>query len=94
MSLELLAQAASHPAFDPTPIPASLAACHVPFELLQSDDLETGIAERLRDYGRIALVGPPGCGKSSVARYVSSSPSSCAMHNEQAGCNLTSDVAS
>ncbi len=70
MSLELLAQAASHPAFDPTPIPASLAACHVPFELLQSDDLETGIAERLRDYGRIALVGPPGCGKSSVARYV------------------------
>lgn len=71
MSHDLILQANMTPqAWDPTPRSDSLAACHVPFEALTGQDLEGQLVERLRGYDRIALTGPIGCGKSSLARYV------------------------
>lgn len=71
MSRALVTAAHGAPvAFDPTPLPESLPFCHVPMRDLVGDDLEGRIAERLLGYGRVALVGPTGCGKSSVARYL------------------------
>lgn len=70
MSADLIAAAAATPAaFDPTPLPESLSACHVPFTHLIGRPLETEIGTRLVGYERLALTGPTGCGKSSLARY-------------------------
>lgn len=71
MSAGLVAAAAdARAAFDPTPPPHSLDVCHVPFEELTGvGEVETLVARRLEAFDRIALTGPVGCGKSSVARY-------------------------
>jgi hypothetical protein len=71
VSRALVAAAADAPAaFDPTPPPDSLQECHVPFEQLTGvGELESTVASRVERYARIALTGPIGCGKSSVARY-------------------------
>jgi hypothetical protein len=71
MSTRLVAGAAANrAAFDPTPPPDSLHVCHVPFERLTGvGELETQVTRRIAAYDRIALHGPIGCGKSSVARY-------------------------
>lgn len=70
MSAELLADASINPCFDPTPPPGSLAAAHVSYRLLVDEDLEGAVAERLANYQRLALVGPIGSGKSSLAHYL------------------------
>jgi hypothetical protein len=72
VSSDLIAKAAdARAAFDPTPPPSSLHVCHVPFEELTgaASQVETLVSRRLADYDRIALTGPIGCGKSSLARY-------------------------
>lgn len=70
MSFELVNEAALSPTFDPTPPPDSLAAAHVPFQLLTGSNLEADLTRRLKAYDRLALVGVAGAGKSSLARYV------------------------
>jgi len=70
MSFDLVDQASRSPAFDPTPQPESLAAAHVPFQVLADNDIEGRITASLNQFGRISLVGPSGSGKSSLARYV------------------------
>jgi hypothetical protein len=66
----LLSAAAAPQVFDPTPPPDTLGSCLAPYEsLIDTCKLESDLRSRLRAYARIALIGPPGCGKSSVARY-------------------------
>jgi hypothetical protein len=66
----LLAAATAPQVFDPTPPPDTLGACLAPYESLIDDcHLESDLHTRLHAYARIALVGPRGCGKTSVARY-------------------------
>jgi hypothetical protein len=66
----LLAAAAGPQVFDPTPPPDTLGTCLAPYEsLIEGCQLESDLHARLRAYARIALVGPRGCGKTSVARY-------------------------
>lgn len=66
----LLAAAAAPQVFDPTPPPDTLGTCLAPYEsLIEGCQLESDLHARLRAYARIALVGPRGCGKTSVARY-------------------------
>jgi hypothetical protein len=62
----LLAAATAPQVFDPTPPPDTLGACLAPYESLIDD---CHLHTRLHAYARIALVGPRGCGKTSVARY-------------------------
>lgn len=69
MSREALL-AALGPAFDPEPPPSELAACHTPYAQLGGDDVEGTLTERLERFGRVGVVGPVGCGKTSLARYV------------------------
>jgi hypothetical protein len=57
-------------AFDPTPMPDSLAACLKPYEqLVEGCRLESEISSAVASYGRVGLVGGIGCGKSGVSRY-------------------------
>lgn len=66
----LIAAATSMQAFDPTPMPDSLAACLKPYEqLVPSSQLETEIRTAVASYGRVGLVGGIGCGKSGISRY-------------------------
>jgi hypothetical protein len=66
----LLAAATAPQVFDPTPPPDTLGACLAPYEsLIDGCRLESDLHTRLHAYARIALVGPRGCGKTSVARY-------------------------
>jgi hypothetical protein len=62
--------AALGPAFDPEPPPSELAACHTPFGALGADDVEGQLTALLERFGRVGIVGPVGCGKTSLARYV------------------------
>jgi hypothetical protein len=71
VSTALLARLSREGAFDPTPLPADLAALHVPFdELLGQPETEATLAAAAVAKGRIALVGPMGSGKSSVLAHV------------------------
>lgn len=70
MSFPLLEASGRSPAFDPTPPPMSLAEAHVKYSVLTGDDIEGEVAKELAGFGRVALVGPTGSGKSSLARYV------------------------
>ena len=62
--------AALGPAFDPEPPPSELAVCHTPYAQLGADDVEGTLTELLERFGRVGVVGPVGCGKTSLARYV------------------------
>jgi hypothetical protein len=70
VSQTLLDAAGRSPAFDPMPPPGSLAAAHVPYSHLTGEDVEAALSRQLEGYGRVALIGPTGAGKSSLARYV------------------------
>jgi hypothetical protein len=57
-------------AFDPTPMPDSLAACLKPYqELVPGCSLESDLQSAALGYGRVGLIGGIGCGKSGVSRY-------------------------
>jgi hypothetical protein len=71
----LIAAGESMSAFDPTPMPDSLAVCLKPYEqLVPGCNLETEIRQTVAGYGRVGLVGGIGCGKSGVSRYALGSP--------------------
>lgn len=70
MSRELVRAAAVGREFDAEPLPDSLPECHIPFGELTGHDVEGALDERLFAYGRVGLVGPVGCGKSSIVRYI------------------------
>jgi hypothetical protein len=74
MSAELVVTCSEHLAFDPTPMPVSLPACHVPFEGMagQGRGIETEVARRACNLDRLGITGPIGCGKSSLSRYAMS----------------------
>ncbi len=62
-------------AFDPTPMPDSLATCLKPYEqLVAGCSLESELRATVAGYGRVGLIGGIGCGKSGVSRYVLGSP--------------------
>jgi hypothetical protein len=66
----LIAAGETMQAFDPTPMPDSLAMCLKPYEqLVPGCHLESEIREAVAKYGRIGVVGGIGCGKSGVSRY-------------------------
>jgi Cdc6-like AAA superfamily ATPase len=69
MSIEAL-RAALSPAFDPELPPSELAACHTPYARLNADDVEARLRTLLESYNRVAITGPVGCGKTSLARFV------------------------
>jgi hypothetical protein len=71
----LIAAGESMSAFDPTPMPDSLAVCLKPYEqLVPGCNLETEIRQTVAGYGRVGLVGGIGCGKSGVSRYALGGP--------------------
>lgn len=71
----LIAAGESLSAFDPTPMPDSLAMCLRPYEqLVPGCNLETEIRQAVAAYGRIGLVGGIGSGKSGVSRYALGGP--------------------
>ena len=76
MSREALSAAgATMQAFDPTPMPDSLAACLMPYEqLVPGCNLETELRSAVASFGRVGLVGGIGCGKSGVSRYALGGP--------------------
>jgi hypothetical protein len=68
---KLMALLSRESAFDPTPLPADLAALHVPFDHLTGKaETEAALHTATNGNGRIALVGPMGSGKSSVLANV------------------------
>lgn len=70
MSRELIEELRAAAAFDATPLPENLAALHVPFdELLSEEKTEGELRKAAQAEGRIALVGAMGAGKSSVLSY-------------------------
>lgn len=76
MSHDVLAAARTTPqAFDPTPMPDSLAICLTPYEELVSGcNLESELRTHVTNHGRVGLVGAIGSGKSSVSRYALGTP--------------------
>lgn len=71
----LIAAGESMSAFDPTPMPDSLAVCLKPYEqLVPGCNLETEIRQTVAGYGRVGLVGGIGCGKRGVSRYALGGP--------------------
>jgi len=76
MSHDALAAAAVTPqAFDPTPMPDSLAICLKPYEhLVPGCKLESELRSEVGHHGRVGLVGPVGAGKSGVSRYALGAP--------------------
>ncbi|HEV3323383.1 MAG TPA: hypothetical protein VG147_14460 [Solirubrobacteraceae bacterium] len=76
MSHDALAAAKATPqAFDPTPMPDSLAVCLTPYEQLVSGcNLESELRTHVTNHGRVGLVGAIGSGKSSVSRYALGAP--------------------
>lgn len=71
-SLELLQLLHATHAFDPVAIPGYRGALYVPFERLVGGRLETALEAELANDQRVALIGPIGCGKSSMVEYVMS----------------------
>jgi hypothetical protein len=62
-------------AFDPTPMPDSLAMCLRPYEqLVPGCNLESDIRQAVARYERVGLVGGIGSGKSGVSRYALGGP--------------------
>jgi hypothetical protein len=57
-------------AFDPVALPGYRTFLYVPFERLLGGRHESRLAEDVANGQRIALIGPIGCGKSSMAEYV------------------------
>jgi hypothetical protein len=71
----LIAAGESMSAFDPTPMPDSLAMCLKPYEqLVPGCNLETELRQEVAGYGRVGLVGGIGSGKSGVSRYALGGP--------------------
>lgn len=70
--------AALGPAFDPEPPPSELAACHTPHRSLGGEDVEGQMTELLVRFARVGVVGPVGCGKTSLARFVAESSATLA----------------
>jgi len=71
----LIAAGATMQAFDPTPMPDSLAVCLKPYEqLVPGCNLESELRAAVKRYGRVGLVGGIGCGKSGVSRYALGAP--------------------
>jgi hypothetical protein len=71
----LIAAGATMQAFDPTPMPDSLAMCLMPYEqLVDGCHLESELRAAVARYGRVGLVGGIGCGKSGVSRYAPGGP--------------------
>jgi hypothetical protein len=71
VSLELLRALQERHAFNTTPPESSLAALHVPFDLLtEQTGCEQALSDAMRRGERIALIGPSGSGKSSVTAHV------------------------
>jgi Cdc6-like AAA superfamily ATPase len=76
VSHDALAAAKATPqAFDPTPMPDSLAICLAPYEqLVPGCNLESELRTHVTNHGRVGLVGAIGSGKSSVSRYALGTP--------------------
>jgi len=71
----LIAAGETMQAFDPTPMPDSLAVCLKPYEqLVEGCALESELRAAVAGYGRVGLVGNVGCGKSGVSRYALGTP--------------------
>jgi hypothetical protein len=71
----LISAGATMQAFDPTPMPDSLAVCLKPYEeLVAGCNLESELRVAVAGYGRVGLVGGIGCGKSGVSRYALGAP--------------------
>lgn len=67
--LDLLARLSETHAFDPVALPGYRTDLYLPFERLLGGEVETALRLQARETQRIALIGPVGCGKSSLAEY-------------------------
>ena len=61
-------------AFDGSPLHVDMPAYHVPFDDRGRRGCESGVVRAARSAERIGLLGPIGCGKTSVLRYALDAP--------------------
>jgi Cdc6-like AAA superfamily ATPase len=61
-------------AFDGSPLHVDMPAYHVPFDDRGRRGCESGVVRAARSTERIGLLGPIGCGKTSVLRYALDTP--------------------
>jgi hypothetical protein len=57
-------------AFDPVALPGQRTLLYVPFEQLLAGRHESRLQNEIANTQRVALIGPIGCGKSSMVEYV------------------------